>query len=935
MAASLVFSEKLRRPTPVALTRARLESPLLADDGPALTLVCAPAGSGKSTLLAKVAAAATVPVAWYRVTADDMTPDTFLAHLGVTLARCFAGDGPTGNGVEALLAAVSPTQRGLLIIDDLHEASGSAADAALETFLSLRPRSLRVILGSRRAPEFNLPMLRATGAIHEIDSDDLRFRVWEVEELFTLVHHEPLPPETAAALTRRTGGWAAGLQLFHLANARKSGLARQQAVSALGPRARLIRTYLARNVLDGLPQERRRFLVRTCALGLLSGPLCDELLQTSGSADVLEGLERDQVFTSSTDDGVTYRYHEVLQRHLELTLLQECGIDDTRRWYERCAQLLLRAGTQRDALRAYAMAEDWQSIALLVQGNSADTTTAITAEPARLLPAQLLQDDPWLALAEARRRLRHGSLEQAIAGFRHAETLLDDPDFQRSCADERRVAAVWLPGILSSTDPRDPAIAWARRLRAATRTRMGARGSSAPPPRGAPDPLPARTALVVGLEALLFGDFEAAAAHFAEVVASTRAVTMTRLSASLGAVVADLAGRRGGQYVERLEEITVDAAEGGYPWVDRLARGVLAAVLAVSSQAPWRLDTFAELLVECDRAGDSWGAAMLQLASAVAGAQISHPMASGRFDDAARRFEALDAGVLTTWARKLATSSVGPASRAAEPRWAVRATPAVRLVCFGGFRVLVADVQIDLGELRPRPLALLRLLALEHGRNVHRERLIDLLWPDATVTVGTRRLQVAVSSVRHAFQQGGLGDHEVVRRAGDSYRLELGDVDVDVHQFERMLATAAAERDHVGRRIELREHALGRYVGELFPEEGSADHFVDERDRLRLVAADAACALGRDHASVGDLPAAVVAARRALELDRYRDIAWKLLADSLLAAGDHIAATKTRIEHARVRCALDDQAALGVPERGRQVPMPNARARVERTLSVR
>ena len=34
--------------------------------------------------------------------------------------------------------------------------------------------------------------------------------------MFISVFHEPLSPESAAALTRRTGGWAAGLQLFHL-----------------------------------------------------------------------------------------------------------------------------------------------------------------------------------------------------------------------------------------------------------------------------------------------------------------------------------------------------------------------------------------------------------------------------------------------------------------------------------------------------------------------------------------------------------------------------------------------------------------------------------------------------------------------------------------------------------------------------------------------
>ena len=101
-----------------------------------------------------------------------------------------------------------------------------------------------------------------SGELAQLDAEDLRFRSWEVEELFRAVYAQPLSPETAAALTRRTGGWAAGLQLFHLATARSSAgsNANGPSTSSSG-RSRLIRSYLARNVLDGLRPRRRRFLL--------------------------------------------------------------------------------------------------------------------------------------------------------------------------------------------------------------------------------------------------------------------------------------------------------------------------------------------------------------------------------------------------------------------------------------------------------------------------------------------------------------------------------------------------------------------------------------------------------------------------------------------------------------------------------------------------
>ena len=97
-----------------------------------------------------------------------------------------------------------------------------------------------------------------------------------------MVYQQPLSPESAAALTRRTGGWAAGLHLFQLATATMPRHERERAVAELTGRSRLIRSYLARNVLDGLDERRLDFLLRSSTLGVLTGELCDQLLETAG-----------------------------------------------------------------------------------------------------------------------------------------------------------------------------------------------------------------------------------------------------------------------------------------------------------------------------------------------------------------------------------------------------------------------------------------------------------------------------------------------------------------------------------------------------------------------------------------------------------------------------------------------------------------------------
>ena len=450
----VIFLEKVRRPALRGLVRERLDRRTasltgVGTDPVSLALVLGPPGSGKTTLLSHAAEAATTS-AWYRAGTEDDDEIALTRHVGHTLGAALgapaviesAAAGRVADLVRALDdPAVAPVQ---LIIDDLHEITGTPAERALESFLSLRPRKIRIMLGSRRPPQINTSRLLVSGELAQLDGEDLRFRSWEVEELFRAVYDAPLSPEAAAALTRRTGGWAAGLQLFHLATAQLNRADRERAVDELSGRSRLIRSYLARNVLDGLDPGRRRFLLLTSTLGVLTGDLCDDLLDTSGSASVLSELEREQFFTTSTDAGLTYHYHQVLQTHLEVLLVDELGGRAARELYSRSAGLLEHAGRPAAAIRAHARAEDWGSVARLLKPDA----TPVTGDDALwgVLPLPgAPTDDPGLVLAGARRLARDGQVAEAITAFRQAEALLDDPEFRRRCTVERSAAATWLP----------------------------------------------------------------------------------------------------------------------------------------------------------------------------------------------------------------------------------------------------------------------------------------------------------------------------------------------------------------------------------------------------------------------------------------------------------------------------------------------------------
>ena len=978
MTAQIILQEKLRRPEAAALSRPRLENPLRNAAPGEVILVVAPPGSGKTTLLARVCADGSTVHAWYRVTAEDATEDAFTGYLAHALDAALGIGAPDVQRMDQLLKALEGwSGDAVVVLDDVHEIAGSPAETALAQFISLRPPGLRVAMGSRRVPDFNIPRLRVSGSLHEITSDDLRFRSWEVEELFVGLFREPLAPEAAAALTRRTGGWAAGLQLFHLSTRSRSPHERAQAVADLGGRSKLVRSYLARNVLAELPTERREFLLHTSTLGLLTAPLCDALLEMNGSGRILDELEQQQLFTSSSDDGRTFRYHEVLRAHLETALVEEYGVEGARAWYARSAGLLAEAGERQAAARAYARAEDWPAVARMVRGGDHDSASAA----ADLLPPGVVEHDPWLALVDARRRLRNGSVLAAVDAFKHARELLDEPGFRDRCDRERTAAQLWLP-TAPATRP-DGELDPGRLLRSATRSVAELE---------LPVALPAAPGarLAIGLAALLVGDLRRAERALGSAAADPSAQPAVRYGAWLARTVTDAA--HGDDHLQAsLATLALEAEAEGFGWIARLARGLGDAVLVAQGAPAWRTAAVEDLLMSCDEAGDQWGAALLQFAVGVAGLLGGDPSAASGLSASATRFAALDAPVLECWAASMLALARavhgGPLSSAESRRAAARAaaarvpgamgvaltavalseprdrsasaqaeetlvalgldgavavltgrgrtaprcrdpnrplcrschrsgpphagdehaapTPPVDVRCFGGLRLAVAGTAIDLSPLRPRSRTLLRMLALSADQDVHRERLVDQLWPDAEVGVATRRLQVAISSTRQFLEQAGMPAGFGIVRRGDAYRLTLpsGSL-VDVRQFEQSISAAAAAPT-VERALELRHRAIALYCGELFPEEGPAEFVVGPRERLRIAAATAGASAAQDAATLGRARDALAAARFSVDLDPFQDIGWQLLADLHEATGDESAAERARRDHARHREELE------------------------------
>jgi DNA-binding SARP family transcriptional activator len=218
--------------------------------------------------------------------------------------------------------------------------------------------------------------------------------------------------------------------------------------------------------------------------------------------------------------------------------------------------------------------------------------------------------------------------------------------------------------------------------------------------------------------------------------------------------------------------------------------------------------------------------------------------------------------------------------------------------CLGGFTVTVGDAVLDCSSVKPRARSCLRVLAMHLGAAVHRETLIEYLWPGIDAQAGRRNLHVVISTLRQLLEPGvGRGGSSMITRDGDSYRLCLPAGSwCDLTSFDAAIAQYRAARSIGDQDAETRASrtALDLYAGELLPDAGPAEWVVAERERCRMDAADAAQRVAEAELAEGRPADAAATCERGLRVDRHRDGLWRLRIDASEKAGDLAGAAGAR-----------------------------------------
>lgn len=383
-------------PRPDGLLRSKLQAPPphpgeierrglveLLDDAEqsALVLVSAPPGYGKTTLLTQWASAAPRPIAWLTIDERDNDPAGVLAYLAAAVDQVCPLSEDLLTALSAPEASIQGSLlpgllRGLealespatLILDEVHELSDPRCLDVIDGLITYGPAELQLVLAGQGQLTRRRGVLRAQGEVLEVGAEALSMDVEEAAALLESLGLK-LPPADLSALVERTEGWPAGIALAGLAAKGAGGL---ESVAEIRGDNVVVSEYLRPALLARLRPDEITFLLRASVLERLSGPLCDAVLESDGSAGLLAELHQARVFLVPLDShGEWYRFHGLVREALRAELeRREPG--SARKLLGRAADWSAEHGAP-DVAVAYAqqagdLEQTWQLVAASAQG---------------------------------------------------------------------------------------------------------------------------------------------------------------------------------------------------------------------------------------------------------------------------------------------------------------------------------------------------------------------------------------------------------------------------------------------------------------------------------------------------------------------------------------------------------------------------------------
>ena len=244
----------------------------------------------------------------------------------------------------------------------------------------------------------------------------------------------------------------------------------------------------------------------------------------------------------------------------------------------------------------------------------------------------------------------------------------------------------------------------------------------------------------------------------------------------------------------------------------------------------------------------------------------------------------------------------------ARRRIQTRPRPPIRILTMGRFAVMRGGVVVsDLAFGRQKARVLLALL-VTRGEPVHRDALVEWLWPHLSPQKARQSLHSTLYALRRAIDLGvGRDSRSLIQTDGEAYLVELGpDDEWDAGQFltlARRAGDPAAPNERIERLLAAEAAHFGTFLPEWPYEDWSASRRTEIQGAYAAVVEDLAEAL----LAAGRPGPAIERAARLVDLDEETEKWHRLLMRAYAAAGERPRALR---QYHALRAVLLEQ--LGV-----------------------
>jgi LuxR family maltose regulon positive regulatory protein len=349
-----------------------------------LTLVSAPAGFGKTTLLSEWIRDGGHPAAWLSLDKNDNDLSRFLIYLIAALQRI---DPEIGIDVQAALEeSHSPhfeilltrlvseieklPDKVIILLDDYHLIDSKSVHDVINFLIEYLPATIHLVICGRTDPPLPIPRLRVRGEVNEVRTSHLRFTKNEMATYLNGLMGFELPSDSIAALEARTEGWIASLKLAAISMQGRQDW--PEFITQFSGTHRYVIDYLIDEVMARQPEEVQTFLRRTSILERFCAPLCKYVVGGSEDMDIINYLDRSNLFLIPLDDHREwYRYHHLFADFLSQRL-RESERDTIPELQRRASQWFENEGLVDEAIQHALAAGDFESATRLVDGIAAD-----------------------------------------------------------------------------------------------------------------------------------------------------------------------------------------------------------------------------------------------------------------------------------------------------------------------------------------------------------------------------------------------------------------------------------------------------------------------------------------------------------------------------------------------------------------------------------